>query len=81
MNIYADCSFCGGNVVEAKVQKVCFWGDRLTAIIDNVPAGVCRQCGERYYKSQVLKQVEDILKTKRGFHPVTVPAAEFAEVA
>jgi YgiT-type zinc finger domain-containing protein len=48
MKTYDDCSLCGGEVIEKRVQKVCWWGDRLVAVIEDVPAGVCQQCGERY---------------------------------
>ncbi len=80
MNTYDDCTFCGGRVIETRGQKTCFWGDKLIAIIDNVPTGVCNQCGEKYYKSRVLKQVEDMLKERRGFLSVAIPMAEFADV-
>jgi len=64
MNTYDDCSFCGGRVTEKHVQKACWWGDKLIAIIDNVPSGVCEQCGEKYYKASVLKEIESRLKKK-----------------
>jgi hypothetical protein len=28
-------------------------------VIGNVPAGVCRQCGETYFKPDVLKRMDD----------------------
>ena len=36
-------------------------------IIENVPAGVCTQCGTRYYAANVLKMIEE---TTRGHRKV-----------
>jgi len=80
MNTYDDCSFCGGRVTDKLVQKACWWGDKLIAIIDNVPAGVCEQCGEKYYKAQVLKGIETLLKEKKFNSTAHIPLADFAKV-
>lgn len=79
MHKYDDCSFCGGQVNERKVQKVCWWGDKLVAVVDNVPCGVCEQCGERYYPAQILKTIEDLLKRKEEFfiEKMSIPRADF----
>lgn len=77
---YDNCSFCGGKVIEKEVQKACWWGDRLRAIVENVPAGVCEQCGERYYRAKVLKTIENFLKRKRKFaEEIRIPLADFAK--
>ncbi len=78
MQTYADCSFCGGKVVEKRVQKACWWGGKLKALIDNVPAGACTQCGERYYKATVLKEIETMLEKEDSFACISIPAAKFA---
>ena len=49
-NDYEDCNYCGGRVSEQLVSKNCWWGNRLTALIYDVPTGVCEQCGEKFYK-------------------------------
>jgi hypothetical protein len=38
-----------------------WWGDDLK-IIENVPAGICTQCGEKYFDSPVYKQMERLAK-------------------
>lgn len=82
MNRFADCTFCGGRVVERQVQKACWWGDKLLAIVDNVPAGVCEQCGERYYKADVLKAIESLLKEKRAFdQQVCISVADYQKAS
>lgn len=34
-------------------------------LIENVPAGVCTQCGTRYYAANVLKTIEESLRGRR----------------
>jgi len=75
---YDDCSLCGGRVHERLVTKVCWWGDKLVAVVENVPAGVCDQCGERYYKAHVLKEIEAMLSEKETFRSIRIPLASFA---
>jgi YgiT-type zinc finger domain-containing protein len=43
-----ECYFCKGRVVEQKVKVDFRWGQKLK-IIENVPAGVCQQCGEKFF--------------------------------
>jgi len=48
------CEYCGGEIVEKHVtmhRKV--KGNYV--LLENVPAGVCTQCGTRYYSANVLK--------------------------
>ncbi len=57
MKGFGDCSFCGGSVEERKIE----YDYRRKAhllIIENVPAGVCRQCGEVYFLPQILKKMD-----------------------
>lgn len=51
------CEYCGGAIVEKHVtlhRKV--KGEYV--LIEDVPAGVCTECGMRYYAANVLKTVE-----------------------
>ncbi len=75
---YGDCTFCGGAVTERFLQKPCFWGETLVAVADQVPTGVCEQCGERYYKAAVLKQIERSLKETKGARHIHLPVIEYA---
>jgi YgiT-type zinc finger domain-containing protein len=70
---YGDCIQCGGVVTERLMRKPCFWGDALVAVVENVPTGVCEQCGERYYHAQVLRDVEGILERRPGTDKIEVP--------
>ena len=58
------CEYCGGGIVEKHVtlhRKV--KGNYV--LIENVPAGVCAQCGTRYYAANVLKTIEESIRGRR----------------
>ena len=75
---YEDCHFCGGRVSERRIPKPCYWGDKLMALVENVPVGVCEQCGEKYYKAAVLKRIEARLKVVgRTTKTVRLPLLEY----
>jgi len=75
---YGDCSFCGGEVTEQLVTVVRFYKGRII-IIENVPAGVCRQCGERYYRGAVVEEMERLMESSsKATRQVMVPVMEFA---
>jgi YgiT-type zinc finger domain-containing protein len=62
---YADCYYCGGTVMEKMIE----WDYRRGGkhlIFRNVPAGVCSQCGEKFFRPEVSKKMD------RAFHR-TVP--------
>ena len=58
-----QCYFCKGNVTEQKIKVDFRWGRRLK-IIEDVPAGVCRQCGERYFHSAVYKTMQRLAASR-----------------
>ena len=53
------CYFCRGKVEASKVDVDFRWGGKLKVIRD-VPGGVCRQCGERYFDAAVYKKMEKL---------------------
>lgn len=58
------CEYCGGTIVEKRVNLTRKVEDRYV-LIENVPAGVCTECGTRYYTANVLKTVEEIVRGRR----------------
>jgi len=58
------CEYCGGAIVERRVTLHRKVGDRH-ALIENVPAGVCRECGTHYYAANVLKIVQESIRGRR----------------
>ena len=67
------CEYCGGPIVEKRVtlhRKV----KGSYVLIENVPAGVCQQCGMRYYAANVLKTIEESVRgRRRAEREVVVP--------
>lgn len=58
------CEYCGGTIVEKRVtlhRKV----KGHYVLIENVPAGVCTECGTRYFAANVLKTVEESVRGRR----------------
>ena len=58
--IVSKCAICGGKVEEREVSEEVRIGNDFV-IIENVRAGVCVECGERYH--QLLQPF--ILRTKK----------------
>ena len=57
MKDFGDCTFCGGEVEEKQIEYDYRRLGRLL-VISNVPTGVCRQCGEKYFKPEILKRMD-----------------------
>jgi YgiT-type zinc finger domain-containing protein len=59
------CEYCGGPIIEKRVtlhRKV-----RVGYVqIENVPAGVCRECGARYFAANVLKTIQESVRGRRA---------------
>lgn len=59
-----ECYFCKGRVIKKKKVKVDFrWGRKLK-VIQNVPASVCQQCGEKYFDATVYKAMERLAASR-----------------
>ena len=79
MHEYGDCSFCGGEVKEEKVELDYRYQGKLF-IFKNVPAGVCQQCGEKYLSAKVAKEIERRIRTKEKWDKtISVPVEVLPE--
>lgn len=58
------CEHCGGAMAEQRVTLHRMLRGRHV-LFENVPAGVCSECGMRCYSANVLKTVEDSLHGRR----------------
>ncbi len=73
------CYFCKAGVLKDKYVTVDFrWGDKLF-IIENVPAKVCNECGERYYFANISRKIDDIAIQQKADRMVEVPLAKLSE--
>ncbi len=60
------CYFCKAKVIQQEITIDYRWGETLV-IVNDVPAGVCQQCGEKYLSSNTYKELEKIAKKKSHF--------------
>jgi YgiT-type zinc finger domain-containing protein len=76
---YGDCSFCGGEVKGDRVElDYRHKGDLY--IFQNVPAGVCQQCGEKYLAAKVTKEIEHRIQKKDHWEKsISIPVDVFPE--
>ncbi|MBN1593936.1 MAG: YgiT-type zinc finger protein [Candidatus Coatesbacteria bacterium] len=61
MKPYGDCIYCGGEVRE-RSERVDYRFHGQLFILENVPTGVCNQCGEKYFTAEIAKQMEDAVR-------------------
>ena len=78
MSRYADCSYCGGEVAE-KIIDYDYRREKHLMVVNNVPTGVCRQCGDKYFKPGALMQMDSIYHdifdhNRKPQRTLTVPA-------
>lgn len=57
------CYFCKAKVIQQEITIDYRWGETLV-IVNDVPAGVCQQCGEKYLSSNTYKELEKIAKKR-----------------
>lgn len=72
-----QCEYCQGTIVEKRVSlSRQVKGNYI--LIENVPAGVCTQCGTRYFSANVLKTVEETVRGRRQVErEIMVPVYSF----
>ncbi len=68
-----DCEYCGGPIIEKTVTVY-----RQVAgnyyLFENVPAGVCKECGTRYFAANTLKRMEESIRgEQKASREVLVP--------
>jgi YgiT-type zinc finger domain-containing protein len=74
------CSFCGGELEERRVQYEYRWEGKLF-IFEDVPARVCRQCGEKYFDAKVVKAMEKaVLRQPELVRILQVPVFSYPKV-
>lgn len=74
---YAPCESCGGAVVERLRTVDRRFGGKLHEF-ENVPVGVCRQCGQRIFKGRVLERMQRLARAKTGVkRTLRVPVKEY----
>ncbi len=58
------CEYCRG-VIREKKSDLSRRVKGKYIVIENVPTGVCTECGTRYYSANVLKTIEEAIAGRR----------------
>ena len=80
---YGECHVCGSAMTEKKVAQDLWLRGRLI-VIEDVPAGVCTQCGERIVKADVARGLAAIVDGSMPTEPartLQVPVIKYRKVA
>jgi YgiT-type zinc finger domain-containing protein len=74
---YSDCYFCGGSVEEKFLPREIRWEGQLF-IFEDVPMGVCVQCGEKFLVPAVAKTIDRAIREgKRPPRTIRVPVYDY----
>ena len=61
---YGECEICDTQLQERNIHQD-FWIKSKLVIIENVPVGVCPQCGERVVNGEVGEHIAELLKDNK----------------
>ena len=71
------CYFCKGVVKESRVRAIREREGQIF-VIDDVPAQVCTQCGEQFYRGWVLEEMDRLASGKEpAEQEIKVPLLRF----
>lgn len=59
-----QCEYCNGSIVEKIIDLPRKVGDKYV-LIKNVPVGVCKKCGTKYFTANVLKTIKSSVCGRR----------------
>jgi len=78
------CSFCKGTLKKGKTEFTIKSGNSIVSV-KNVPAFICENCGEAYYKPDISRRIDKVMadfhKGDLLAHPVAAGEIEFERVA
>ncbi|MEN3331107.1 MAG: hypothetical protein V7641_472 [Blastocatellia bacterium] len=78
---YGTCHACGEQVPEKQINQA-FWIKGNLIVIENVPAGVCPQCGEKVVKAKVGRQIAALIANLNQVpqeRTINVPVISFVQ--
>ena len=79
--IMKTCPLCGGGLEDQRITHPQKYKEEII-ILENVPAEVCRQCGEVLLRPDILELLQDMVwKGKSAGHVTELPAYDFAEIS
>ena len=72
------CEHCQGTVRERRLEREAIRHKGNFVILEDVPVGVCDQCGARYFHASVLRRVAEIGRgTVPPLRTLTVPVETY----
>ena len=75
------CAFCKGELEERLIRYLSEFEGRVI-IIENVPAQVCAQCGEKVFRPEVVEKIQRLVwEQPSPKRREEVPVYDLAEVA
>ncbi|MGH9831581.1 MAG: YgiT-type zinc finger protein, partial [Blastocatellia bacterium] len=66
---YGKCPVCCEQIVEQQIKQD-FWITGDLIVIEDVPAGVCPQCGEKVVRADVGRQIATIIAGAKHIQPL-----------
>ena len=78
-----QCCFCRSEQLSERLVDFDFWwGDHLV-LLKSVPAIVCEDCGEKYFKPEVSEKMKKLAKkaaeNESKYEKINVPVIPFDE--
>ena len=74
------CFYCDSELKKEKVDLARYWGKSLIAIND-VPALVCKKCGERFFEAKVSHKIDEkiqqVITKKISSEKMNVPLVNY----
>ena len=79
------CNFCGNKNFSLKRVEYLYRHNGDFLLVNNVPCEECDFCGERYYDTTVLKQIEGLffdihVHGKKAKKEASLPIEDFVEI-
>ena len=78
---YGKCHVCGERMEEQRIKQE-FWIKGKLIVIEDIPAGVCPQCGEKVVKADVGRSIAVLIedpKRLRRARTISVPVISLAK--
>jgi YgiT-type zinc finger domain-containing protein len=71
------CEYCQGLIIEKIVDLPRRSGSKYI-LIKNVPVGVCKECGTRYFSANILKTIKAIINGRqKAKKEICIPVYSF----
>ena len=80
---YGECHVCGERMEERRIKQG-FWIKDKLILVEDIPAGVCTQCGEKVVNADVGQRIAVLMgdtKRLREARTMSIPVIRFAREA